>query len=374
MSTEYPFARKIKNPCLSLKTLCVLAFSLLLVSHMAWAEEALRAVRVAAVAYPQGKGAVLSGEAALIERDPVLKADLQKLGVELQWTLVPTQGVAATINEAFANGSIDFASYGDLPSVILNAGGVDTVIVGPGGNGLNVYLIVPLHSTVKSIRDLKGKRIALHRGRPWELSFARLLAANGLKLSDFKIKNLNPQSGAAALASGDVDALVTLSDIFTLVDKGIGRILWSTKEPGQNWKIRTELWGRKSFVNSHPGVTQALVNAHVRAAHWISREENFEEFLTLAARSGQSETFVRKEYETDIVPWRARFNPLYDGVLEHYRNVVAYSKSSGLIRREFDADRLLEPRFIEHALRELNLQEYWRNGNGKARTPAQARK
>jgi hypothetical protein len=47
MSTEYPFARKTKNPRLSLKTLCMLAFSL-----------------VAAVAYPQGKGAVLSGEAA----------------------------------------------------------------------------------------------------------------------------------------------------------------------------------------------------------------------------------------------------------------------------------------------------------------------
>ncbi|MDR2165004.1 MAG: ABC transporter substrate-binding protein [Zoogloeaceae bacterium] len=326
----------------------------------AWAQSQPVAVRVASVAYSQGKETVFHGVSALIERDPILRADLQKLGARLQWVPVPHASVGATINEAFASGGIEFAHYGDLPSVILNAGGVETVIVGPGGDGSNVYVIVPANSPAKSIKDLKGKRISLHRGRPWEVSFARVLAANGLKFSDVRIKNLNPQAGASALAAGDVEAHVALFDTLPLVDKGIGRILWSSKTPGQNWKIRTELWGNKTFVQRNPAITQALVNSHVRAAHWVSRKENFEEFLRLTARSGQPEELVRKDYLDDSIPWKERWSPLYSDVLEHYRNVVSYSKSAGLIRKEFDAARLIDSQFIERALKEQKLQEHWR--------------
>ncbi|MDR1463217.1 MAG: ABC transporter substrate-binding protein [Azoarcus sp.] len=320
------------------------------------------AVRMASVAYPKGKEIVLSGEAAIIQNDPVLKADLQKLGAHLEWVPAPTQSVAATINEAFASGGIEFAHYGDLPSVILNAGGIGTTIVAPGGAGTNVYLIVPIQSTAKSIEDLKGKRIALHRGRPWEYPFARLLQASGFKFSDFNIKNLNPQAGAAALASGDVDALVTLMDVFPLVDKGIAKVLWSSKTPGQPWRIRTELWASKAFVQHHPDVTQAIVNAHVRAAHWISQKENFDEYIRLTTRSGQPEALIRQDYLNEIVSWKDRWEPSFSGVLEHYQGVAGYAKASGLVRREVDAAGLLETKFVQRALKDLKLQNYWHNG------------
>jgi sulfonate transport system substrate-binding protein len=76
----------------------------------------------------------------------------------------------------------------------------------PVGAATTTHLVVPAGSTARTLADLKGKRIALHRGRPWEITFARLVAEQGLKLSDFRIANLNPGAGAAAIAAGDVDA------------------------------------------------------------------------------------------------------------------------------------------------------------------------
>jgi sulfonate transport system substrate-binding protein len=342
-----------------LAALC-LAAVFLSMKGAVWAQSQPVAVRIASVAFSQGKETVFSGMSAIIERDPILRADLQKLGARLQWIPIPPANVAATTNEAFASGGIEFAHYGDLPSVILNAGGVETVIVSPGGGGGNVYVLVPVNSPAKSIKDLKGKRISLHRGRPWEVPFARLLAANGLKFSDVRIKNLNPQAGASALAAGDVEAHVALSsDTFPLVEKGIGKILWSSKTPGQNWKIHAGLWGSRAFVQRNPAITQALVNSHVRAAYWVSRKENLDEFLRLAARSGQPEDLIRKEYLDDSIPWKEHWSPLYSGVLEHYHGIISYSKSAGLIRKEFDAARLIDSQFVERALKEQKLQAYW---------------
>lgn len=331
-----------------------------------------REVRIATVAYNTGGKVGYNGSAGIVDQQGWLRAELEKQGVKLVWVPVPVQSVGASVNEAFANHSIDFAGYGDLPSIILNAGGVETRVVVPGGRGNNVYLVVPAGSSARTLNDLKGKRIALHRGRPWEITFARLAASQGLKLSDFRIANLNPGAGAAALAAGDVDAFVTLSDAFQLVDRKVGRIIWSTKNKDQDWKMRAELWGDKTFIERHPDITQLVATAYVKAAQWSSQESNFDEQIAIAVRSGQSESAVRREYTDDAVPWKQRWSPLLsDLVLDHYQNAIAYSRQTGLIRSDLDAKRLFETRFLNAALKELGLQDHW--ATAASSTPGQAR-
>ena len=330
-----------------------------------------KVLRIATVAFPYGSTTVFSGAPGILEKEGWLADELKRQGVRLEWVPVSPQSVAATINEAFANHSIDFDDYGDLPSIILNAGGISTRVLAGGGRGSNVYLIVPSNSTASSILDLKGKRIALHRGRPWEITFARLAAANGLKLSDFRILNLNPQAGAAAIAAGNADAIVTLFDGFPLVDKGIGKIIWSTKRSGQEWKMRAELWGAAEFMEKYPALTQAVVSAHVRAAHWASQEKNFDEYLKLTARAGQPESFTRREYLEDSVSWKDRWSPLLDDtVVDHYRYTTNYSRESGIIRGDLDSARLFEPKFLDAALKELHLESYWVNPQAAVKVKA----
>ena len=326
----------------------------------AQAADSAKEVRIATVAYNVNGKIGFNGSAAIVEKQGWLRNELSKQGVKLTWVPVTAQSVGVTINEAFANKSIDFAGYGDLPSIILNSGGVDTRIVVPGGRGNNVYLVVPPASAAKSLADLKGKRIALHRGRPWEITFARYVESNGLKFSDFKISNLNPGAGAAALAAGNVDAFVTLSDAYQLEDKKIGKIIWSTKASAQDWKMRAELWGAKDFIAQNPAITQTIATAYVKAAHWTSQEANFDEYLKVANQNGQPENVYRREYSDDSVSWKSRWSPLFDDlVTDHYVNAAQYSRKANLIRKDVNTTQLFEPRFLNAALKALKLEDYW---------------
>ena len=287
-----------------------------------------------------------------------LAQELQKRGIELQWVPVPVAVGGPIFNENLANSTTDFASYGDFPAIIGKAGGVDIKLIVPAGRGTNSYLIVRSDSTAKTIADLKGKRVSVQRGRPHELAFSQLLSANGLQYSDFKIYNTNAQAGAAALASGSIDALFTTSEAYLLEDKGVGRIIWSTK--GTDWTWRAELFARRQFIDTYPEIAQLVATAYVKAAYWSAQEENRAAVLQLNTRSGVPLSAVERDYAGDPISWKERWSPLYDDYLiNHYREAIKFTRAQNLIHKDFPVEELLDRRFLQAALRELQLQDYW---------------
>lgn len=340
------------------------ATALLLAGHATAAEQPTT-LRIATVAYANAGQITFNGPAYVIDRDKWLEQQLAQRNIKLEWVPAATASVGTFVNEEFANKRIDFAFYGDLPSIIANASGVSTQLVVPGGIGNNVYLVVPPGSTAKSIADLKGKRIALHRGRPWELSFAKLLEANQLRFEDFRIFNLNPQAGAAALSAGRVDAFFTLSDAFLLEDKQVGRIIWSSKQAPADWKMRAEVWGAKDFVQQHPDLTQLVVDAYLKAAWWVSQDANQATYQQAQSQSGVPLSVLQREVAGE--PWAAHFSPLYDEALrKHYADGITYSQKARLIRGEVKVEDLLEPKFVEQGLKNLQLESFWQRDAGQS--------
>ena len=337
-------------------TFSLAAFSL---PATAWAEENPKVVRIAAVVYNiAGKTTYLNGAAVLKEGG--LEKTLLDKGIKIEWVPASHSAVGPIINEGFASGKIDFASYGDLPPVILNASRPTVQLVSPWGRSGNSYLVVPAKSKATSIEDLKGKRIALHRGRPWEIAFANLVESKGLSFKDFKIVNVNPQVGAAALASGTVDGFFGLNDAHILEQRKVGRIIWSTKSAPPDWKLMGGLWASNDFIKKYPELTQTIVTAYVKTSYWTSQAANKDEYIREYATNALPEDVIRKDYDNDIVAWKDRWSPLYDdALLTHYKRVTSYAKQSGLVRNDVDLQQLLNPRFVEHALKELKLEHYW---------------
>jgi len=329
------------------------------------AEGTVKALTIASIAYPYQGKQVFNGLNGVVVEQGWLKEQLAKKGVDLVFTPVSTAVGGPLINEGFSGKRIDFASYGDFPATIAVAGGVPLKIVAPVGQGQDVYLVVRKGLAANGIADLKGKRIALHRGRPWELPFSKLLDSKGLKLDDFKIVNINPSATPAALESGSVDAAVLLSDGLLVEQKGIARVIWSTKSAPADWKMRAELFGRADFVDAHPDLTQLVVEAFVRAAAWSSDEANKAKVISNAARGAMPEEIVAKDYANSGIPWKERFSPIFSpAVRTHYHSVADYALQRGLIRSKVDADALLDDRFVKKALQELKLEDYWA-GRGK---------
>lgn len=338
----------------------VMFLGLLLAVSLAGAAEVPKKVRISTFAFIVDGKTTIRGT-PLVDRvieEGWLEQELAKRGVGLEW--YPIVGdTGAVTNEALASNRVDFANIGDLPSVLLNAGGIRTAVIAPSGRGSDMYLLVPNGSPIKSIHELKGKRISVHRGRPWELGLRKLIESEGLKVSDFKLFNLDPRAGAAALAAGKVDAHFA-NNGYQLEESGLGKIVWSTKGKPLHFKYRAEIWGKRDFIDRYPELTQLVATAFVKASYWASQDSNRETVIKIATRNKTPEIVIRRNYEDSTLSWKDRWNPLVDEtVREHFRDVVASAREERLIARPLNPDELIEPRFVHAALKSLKLEGYW---------------
>jgi sulfonate transport system substrate-binding protein len=135
-----------------------------------------------------------------------LEKRLAPLGVSVTWT--EFLGGPALL-EAMGAESIDFGITGDAPPIFAQAAGVPLVYVGvepasPHGEAL----IVLDGSPIKTVADLRGKRVALNRGSNVHNLLVRVLQANGMSISDVNTVYLKPSDARPAFENGAVDAWV----------------------------------------------------------------------------------------------------------------------------------------------------------------------
>lgn len=124
-----------------------------------------------------------------------------------------------------------------------------------GGDGIVV------RKTIRSVKDLKGKTIALAQNSPSEYYLTSLLLSAGMKPSDVKTKYTATAFEAAAAFVSDttIDATVTWApDIYNIVDRVAGtKILSSTADAN---KLIADVYAvRADFARDHPAIIQGLV-------------------------------------------------------------------------------------------------------------------
>jgi sulfonate transport system substrate-binding protein len=110
--------------------------------------------------------------------------------------------------EAMASGSVDIGGVGDAPPVFAASGGEAVEIVGARAtpSGDQDALVVPKGSSITSIQQLKGKKIAYGSGSSGNYDLLTVLNKAGLTTKDVTMVNLQPAEALAAFTSGSVDA------------------------------------------------------------------------------------------------------------------------------------------------------------------------
>ena len=111
------------------------------------------------------------------------------------------------ILQALNAGSLDVGGVGNAPPVFAAAGGDDIKIVGALRNSTSdAGLLVPKGSSVTSISQLKGKKIAVAQGSSADYHLLATLTQAGLTPHDVQLVYLQPAQGLAAFSSGSVAA------------------------------------------------------------------------------------------------------------------------------------------------------------------------
>jgi sulfonate transport system substrate-binding protein len=276
--------------------------------------------------------------------------------VKVEWYFF--KGAGPAVNEAIANGQLDFAWQGDLPSVIARASGLKTKILLANGAHAPIYLAVPAGSAITSVKELRGKKVAIFRGTNNHLAVVKVLAANGLAERDLQVLNMDNATTSAALASKDVDAAFGNFPLISLNEIGRAKIVYTTKGDNPAFERQASVLVTEAFETAHPRIVTKIVKGLVAAARWSSDEANRDALMDLWAKSGTPASVFRYDFADQ--PLRYRNSPVIDPFLiEQYRVQAKQAKEFGLVRRDIEVNSWFEPRYLEQALKELGLENFW---------------
>lgn len=186
------------------------------------------------------------------------------------------------IVDALLSGQVDFGSAVALGITGIaeskNPGKLKVYAVnGEVGDNSGENIIVPINSNLKSISELKGKKLGILAGTiQWRTIAREILAKNNLDMDkDLTIIELAPSIQVQALASGQVDAILALEPIPTVaISQGVGKIM--VKAPAKEFIASPFWYGADvvgtTFAKNNPKTTKKVVNAIKRAVAEVNTD------------------------------------------------------------------------------------------------------
>lgn len=299
-----------------------------------------------------------SGAWGVAERKGFLQEEFGKDGVRFEFVYLPGNGVA--LNEALASRQLDFATYGGLPNVIGLAGGNPARVIVVNRSMNAFYLGVHPDSPIRTVADLKGRKITVQKGNISHHRLVLWLKAHGLGENEVELVSLASPEGNAAFAARQVDAVWSGFPVLVMRDKGLVRVVGSTDDGISDDEAigLAGLMVSKPFEDSHPELVGRVTKVLLKSYAWMSRDENRDEYIRLeSSATGYPAVY----YEQELTgPLKARFNPTMDGRVEDgFRQIISFAREQKLIRNTPSLEGWFAREYQAAALKELGLQSYW---------------
>lgn len=282
--------------------------------------------------------------------------------VKIEWTYF--RGAGPALNESVAAGQLDFFLLGDLPAIVGRARGLDHKFIFATNRNNAIYLAVPPESDIKSVEDVKGKKVALFKGTNLQNATDRILELHGLSEKDVRFVNLDANAAVAAVTSGNVDAVFGGQEYIPLAQKGVVKIVYTTKGDDPTLGRNSSYLVTTKFAKENPELTQRVVNTFIKAAHFLSLDENRQEAFAGWARSGlPTETF---EEDFKGVRLSHILNPLIDDyIVARYKEQAAAAQKYGLLKGDPAIESWFDRTYLEQALKDLKLEGFWSQRGAK---------
>lgn len=191
----------------------------------------------------------------LLKDEGSLENRLRSQGITVKWTEFPG---GPQLLEGLNIGAIDFGFTGETPPVFAQAAGANLVYVAnEPASPTAEAILVPKASPLKSVSQLKGKKVALNKGSNVHYLLIRALYDAGLQYSDITPVYLPPSDARAAFENGSVDAWVIWDPFSAAAEKQIeARVLRDGKGLVDNYQYYL---ATRDFATTHPNVITALV-------------------------------------------------------------------------------------------------------------------
>ena len=197
-----------------------------------------------------------------------LEQKLAPLGTSVKWIEFPA---GPQLMEGLNLGAIDVGFVGEAPPIFAQAAGAQFVYIGHEPAAPQAEAILVQHdSPIRSVADLKGKKVALNKGSNVHYLLLRQLEKNGLSLQDIQPIYLAPADGRAAFESQSVDAWAIWDPFQAAAEKSSQARILADGSGGISNNYQYYL-GARDYVKNNPKVIALLFEDAVDRGIWLKK-------------------------------------------------------------------------------------------------------
>ncbi|MHB2207893.1 aliphatic sulfonate ABC transporter substrate-binding protein [Methylobacterium sp. CM6257] len=218
-----------------------------------------------------------NGILVVAKQQGIIERRLEPLGQTVRWTEF---SFGPPLLEALSLDGIDLGQTGDAPPIFAQAARSNLVYAAAqeaGGSGAGILL--PKGSGIRSLAELKGKRIAFAKASSAHNLTIAALEKAGLSYADIEPVTLAPADAAAAFARGSIDAWTIWDPYFAIAEQGEGvRVLAlaTAITPQNNFFLAS-----RPFAETRAPVLTAVIDALAEVAAWCTQNRGaVAEFLS----------------------------------------------------------------------------------------------
>jgi sulfonate transport system substrate-binding protein len=227
----------------------------LLSSQPAFAQGNAKALRIGFQKY--GNFVVLKARGTLEKR-------LAQQGVAVQWLEFPA---GPQLLEGLNAGAVDVGTVGETPPIFAQAGGVDFVYIAnepPAPKG--EALVVHQDSPIRTVANLRGKKVALNRGSNVHYLLVKALQRAGLTYTDIQPIYLTPADARAAFVQRSVDVWVIWDPYLAAIQRQANARVLSD---GESLVRNTQYYvSSHKFADAQPQVLRTLLDELNQVDQW----------------------------------------------------------------------------------------------------------
>jgi NitT/TauT family transport system substrate-binding protein len=197
---------------------------------------------------------------------------------------------------------------------------------------------------MKTMRDLKGKSVAVESSALGAFVLSRALALNDMQASDVNIVHLESNEQPAAFEKGQVDAAVTFDPYRRqFLAAGAKTLFDSTQIPGE---IVDLLAVRASVLDRQPNAVQSLLRGWFNAIDYMQRDPQDAAQRMGVRQQTSGEQFLAAQQGLHV-PSREENLRLLGGATPGLavtgRRLMALMVDAKLLRSGIDIERVLAP-------------------------------
>ncbi|MDX8124007.1 sulfonate ABC transporter substrate-binding protein [Janthinobacterium sp. GMG2] len=227
------------------------------------------------------------GTLTLLKGRGTLEKRLAEQGVGVKWTEFPAGPV---LLEGLNVGSIDFGTVGEAPPIFAQAAGANLVYVGnEPASPASEAIVVPKGSGLRTLADLKGKKIALNKGSNVHYLLLKALEKAGVAYADIQPVFLPPADARAAFERGSVDAWAIWDPFLAAAEKQLGaRVLADGKGLVANYQFYL---ASRTYAEKNPEILRIVLDEVAKVDDW-GRNNPDEVATILSAQTGLGKDVV----------------------------------------------------------------------------------